>query len=177
MDVSQSVLQHIFRFRLLKWTNFWLRWRRSLLVLQWRKCLTSIRTLLFRNITSTGNNRAALTLTKWYVSTTVTHYYTMPHSDALKKYSCGKHCEKRRNCLLQAISPSLTMFSTLYGTYIPFHMHFKISSAICFNLNQSKILSSGNGLNAVQLILYQTLPGLTTQRKIAFENIVGKMRK
>ena len=25
-------------------------------------------------------------------------------------------------------------------------MHFKISSAICFNLDQSKILSSGNGL-------------------------------
>ena len=23
----------------------------------------------------------------------------MPHSDALKIYSCGKHCEKRRNCL------------------------------------------------------------------------------
>ena len=23
-----------------------------------------------------------------------------------------KHCEKRRNCLLQAISPFLTMFST-----------------------------------------------------------------
>ena len=26
-------------------------------------------------------------------------------------------------------------------------MHFKLSSAICFNLDQSKILSSGNGLN------------------------------
>ena len=29
------------------------------------------------------------------------------------KYHMGiKHCEKRRNCLLQAISPFLTMFST-----------------------------------------------------------------
>ena len=26
-------------------------------------------------------------------------------------------------------------------------MHFKMSSAICFNLDQSKILSSGNRLN------------------------------
>ena len=26
-------------------------------------------------------------------------------------------------------------------------MHFKTSSAICFNLDQSKILSSGNGLS------------------------------
>ena len=29
----------------------------------------------------------------------LTHYRTVPHSDALKIYSCGKHCEKRRNCL------------------------------------------------------------------------------
>ena len=28
-------------------------------------------------------------------------------------------------------------------------MHFKMSSAICFNLDQSKILSSGNALNPV----------------------------
>ena len=44
-------------------------------------------------------------------------YHTMPHFDALKIYSYGKHCEKRRNCLEQAISPFLTMFSTLYDTY------------------------------------------------------------
>ena len=38
------------------------------------------------------------------------------------------------------------MFSTLYDTYFPFEIHFNMSSAICFNLDQSKILSSGNGL-------------------------------
>ena len=38
------------------------------------------------------------------------------------------------------------MFSTLYGTYFPFEMHFKMSSAICYNLGKSKILLSGNGL-------------------------------
>ena len=27
------------------------------------------------------------------------HYHTMPHFDARKIYTCGKHCEKRRNCL------------------------------------------------------------------------------
>ena len=36
----------------------------------------------------------------------------MPHFDTL---NIRKHCEKRRNCLLQAISPFLTKFSTLYG--------------------------------------------------------------
>ena len=31
-------------------------------------------------------------------------------------------------------------------------MHFRIPSAICFNLDQSKILSSGNGLNHVNVV-------------------------
>ena len=31
--------------------------------------------------------------------TVLTHYHTMPQFDALKIYSCGKYCEKRRNCL------------------------------------------------------------------------------
>ena len=47
----------------------------------------------------------------------LTHYLTMKLKQiAFKmenKYHMGrKHCEKRRNCLLQAISPFLTMFST-----------------------------------------------------------------
>ena len=51
----------------------------------------------------------------------LTHFRTMLHFDALKiYYSCGKYREKSRNCLLQAISPFLTMFSTLYGTYFSF---------------------------------------------------------
>ena len=29
----------------------------------------------------------------------LTHYHTIPHFDPLKIYGCGKHCEKRRNCL------------------------------------------------------------------------------
>ena len=41
------------------------------------------------------------------------------------------------------------MFSTLYGTYFSFKMHFKMSSAVSCNLDQFKILSSGNGLNII----------------------------
>ena len=48
----------------------------------------------------------------------------MPHFDALKIYSSEKHCEKRKNCLEQAISPFLTMFTTLYDTYLSLKMHF-----------------------------------------------------
>ena len=69
----------------------------------------------------------------------LTSYCTMPHFDTQKIYSCGKHCEKRRNCL----------FSTLYGTYFPSEMHFKMWCAICFYLEKSKILSSGNGLKLI----------------------------
>ena len=76
----------------------------------------------------------------------LTHNHTIQHFDAEKTLSCGKHCGKRRNCLQQANSPFLTMFSTLYVTYFSFEMHFKMSSTICINLNQSNILSSGNGL-------------------------------
>ena len=40
------------------------------------------------------------------------------------------------------------MFSTLCGSYFSFQVHFKMSSAVCcFDLNQSKTLSSGNALN------------------------------
>ena len=49
-----------------------------------------------------------------------THFHTTPHFDALKTYGCGKHWEKRRICVLQAIYPFFTMFSTLYGTYFSF---------------------------------------------------------
>ena len=41
------------------------------------------------------------------------------------------------------------MFSTLYGTYFSFQMHFKMLSANCFNLDKSNI-SSGDGLKGVQ---------------------------
>ena len=79
----------------------------------------------------------------------LTHYHTMPHFDALKIYCFGKHCEKRRNCFWQAVSPFLTMFSTLcffFFFLFSFRMHFKMSSAIYFHLDQSKILLSSNGL-------------------------------
>ena len=55
-----------------------------------------------------------------YPRNALTHYHTMPYFDALKIYNCGKHHEKRRNCLQEAISPILTMFATLYGTYFSF---------------------------------------------------------
>ena len=54
----------------------------------------------------------------WYnhygitINILLTYYHIMLHFDALKIYGCGKHCEKSRNCLQQAISPVFTIFST-----------------------------------------------------------------
>ena len=39
------------------------------------------------------------------------------------------------------------MFSVLYGSYFSFQMLFQISSAICFDSEESKILSTSNGWN------------------------------
>ena len=50
----------------------------------------------------------------------LTHYHTIPHFESLKIYSCGKHYEKRKKCLKQAISPFLTIFPTLHFIYYPF---------------------------------------------------------
>ena len=55
----------------------------------------------------------------------LTHYQTMPHFDTVKISAAEKHCEKRRNCLLQATSPFPTIFSTLHGT------HFSFWKVIC----------------------------------------------
>ena len=41
-------------------------------------------------------------------------------------------------------------------------MHFKMSSAICFKLDQSKILSSGNGLTPIALVEW-TFPSLISR--------------
>ena len=40
-----------------------------------------------------------------------------------------------------------TMFSTLHGIYFSIYTHFEMLSATSFKLDQSKILSSGNGLS------------------------------
>ena len=58
--------------------------------------------------------------------------------------------------IVQTISPFPTMFSTLSKTEI--FVTFNLSSANAFNLDQSKILSSGNGLTYSQTTNFETLP-------------------
>ena len=49
------------------------------------------------------------------------------------------------------------MLSTLYDTYFLLSMHLKMLSAISFNLDQSKIFSSGNGLKLPLYFNFKTL--------------------
>ena len=72
---------------------------------------TSLRKKPFENIVGEGENAGNqhfLLFPKGFLSCkrqislseqALTQYHTMPHSDKLKMHSCGKHCEKKRNCL------------------------------------------------------------------------------
>ena len=88
-----------------------------------------------------------------YRKSLLTHSHTITPFDALKIYSCENNARKtmweKEKLLVTSISPFLTMFSTLYDTYFSLSMHFRMSSAISFNLDQSKIFSSGNGLKTL----------------------------
>ena len=86
------------------------------------------------------------------------------------------HCKSLENTVrkekiarYEHISPFPTVFSTLFKNFQSFSSHLKLLSANCFNLDQSKILSSGNGLT-----VFRTISTLTTLTKKAFENIEGK---
>ena len=69
-----------------------------------------------------------------------------------------KYCGKMRNCSLRAISPFPTDLCSRHiktrACLGKGEMQFKMSFALCFSLDQSKILSSGNGLNTIPLISY-----------------------
>ena len=72
----------------------------------------------------------------------LTHSHTVTPFDAPGKQAFWKHCGKRRNCSLRAISPFPTVFSTHLDNFLPFSSNLKLSSANSFNLEESKILSS-----------------------------------
>ena len=46
-----------------------------------------------------GNQLSYMGIIVKYIHNSLAHYHTMPYFDALKIYSNGKHCEKKRNCL------------------------------------------------------------------------------
>ena len=77
----------------------------------------------------------------------LSHYHAMPHFDALKIYSPGKHARKEEiACNKQFLLFSQRFLPYMAFFFISFKMHSKMSSAICFDLDQSKTLSSGNRL-------------------------------
>ena len=106
--------------------------------------------LSYYNMDQILKTKISLTLKLVWVFTNLsclTHSHIMTLFDAYGKEAFRKHCGKRRNCSLRAISPFPTMFSTLSKTEIIIFVTFNFSSANAFTLVWSKILSSVNGLN------------------------------
>ena len=62
------------------------------------------------------------------------------------------------------------MFSTLHDTYFSFRLSLKMSSAICFNLDQSKILSSGYGLTNHSKLTY-------SEKRVCSTNLKNTQKK
>ena len=69
----------------------------------------------------------------------LTHSHTMTPFDAPGKQAFGKHCGKRRNCSLRAISPFPTVFSTRLDNFPSFLSNLKLSSGNSLSLEESKI--------------------------------------
>ena len=69
----------------------------------------------------------------------LTHSHSMTPFDAPGKQAFWKHCGKRRNCSLRAISPFPTVFSTSLNNSLPFSSNLKLSFAKSFDLEQCKI--------------------------------------
>ena len=87
-----------------------------------------------------------------------------------------KHCGKRRNCLLQAISPFPTLFSTLLENFLPYSSNLK-SSAKSFCLEESKICHLGKGLchfHQIQNVRMQRLPVWKSLKFVVWERVKGK---
>ena len=78
----------------------------------------------------------------------LTHSHTMTPFDAPGKQAFWKHCGKRRNCSLRAISPFPSAFSSRLDNFLPFSSNLKLSSANSLSLEESKIcrLVMGYGL-------------------------------
>ena len=57
----------------------------------------------------------------------LTHYHTRQHFDAVKIYSCGKHCEKRRN----SCNKQFLLFSHCFLPYMALIFHFQCTLKCC----------------------------------------------
>ena len=99
----------------------------------------------------------------------LTHYHTIPHFDALKVHSCGKHCEERRNCFVQTFFP----FSQCFLPYMA--LIFRFQCTLKCRLQFVSIWTSLKFCRLVMGLLFTTQSLLLTiLYKRPFKNIVGK---
>ena len=60
------------------------------------------------------------------------HYHTIPHFDALKIYSCGKHCEKGE----MACNNQFLLFSQCFLPYMVLIFYFRYTLKCCLQYFQ-----------------------------------------
>ena len=77
----------------------------------------------FQRLVSQGHQKVSL------CGNGLTHYHTKPHFDALKICSCGKRS------VTSNLSFPQNVFYPTWHLFFQFSMHFKMPSAICFNLD------------------------------------------
>ena len=70
---------------------------------------------------------------------------TMPGFYVYAAQVFRKHCWKRRNCSLRAISPFPTVFPIGLENFMPFSSNLKLSSANSLRLEECKICRLGKG--------------------------------
>ena len=99
----------------------------------YHRSLFHCRVIIFRNLAHSLKPYQILKIKA------LTHSPTMTPFDAPGKQAFSKHYGKRRNCLLRAISPFPTVFSTFLDNFLPFSPNVKLSSANFFSLEESKI--------------------------------------
>ena len=70
---------------------------------------------------------------------------TSPDFSVSAVYFFWKHCGKRKNCALRAISPFPLVLSFLLENFPPFSSNLQLSLANSFSLEESKIYHLGKG--------------------------------
>ena len=101
----------------------------------------------FEHCASTNNVLSVWSICSETEDFTWTFFNSLPHNPDLEIEGFWKHYGKRRKCWQAVFSPFPTMFSTHLKPYFSFLFTFILLSANAFNLDQSKFLLFGEGLN------------------------------
>ena len=103
---------------------------------------------------------------------TLSDIYTV--SDAFAEDKFWKHCDRRRNCSKQAISPFATMFSILFSNCTFIYRYFPRFWLIVFKFFYCRCVVCGKGLRVSHNLEFNPIQPLMHLEQTTFENINEK---